>query len=298
MSVQRIVPSIWCNRTAAEAAEFYCAALPGAAEIGRSHYPTEGLLDFQEEFAGDVLTVELDLDGLPITLINAGAEFAPTPALSFLLNFDPSRDPSAGQNLDRAWSALSDGGTTIMALDAYEHSPHYGWVEDRFGVSWQLMLTNPEGEPRPFATPCFLFGGAAQGRASEAMREWIGLIDDSGPGMTVARTSPDGPARAGDILFADFRLAGQWFAAMDATVDMDTSFTPGLSLQAMCGTQEDIDRLWAVLSTVPEAEQCGWCIDRFGVSWQVVPHDIGELVARPGSYERMLQMKRIVVAEL
>ena len=71
-------------------------------------------------------------------------------------------------------------------------------------------------------------------------------------------------------MFSDFQLADQWFVAMDAGGEQDFSFTEGVSLSVTCADQVEIDRVWSALSAVPESEQCGWCKDRFGVSWMVV----------------------------
>ncbi|MFV0316697.1 MAG: VOC family protein [Microthrixaceae bacterium] len=299
MSIARIVPSTWHHRTAAEAAELYCSAIPRTTEVSRSHYPTEGLPDFQEPFAGDVLTIELDLDGLGLTLINAGDDFTPNTSISFMVNFDPSREPDARELLDQTWAALVDGGNELIPLGQTKFSDRYGWVTDRFGVGWQLILTDPDGDQRPLVIPTFLFAGPARGRAADAMASWIELFEDSSPGVLASQPLDTSTAKAGEVMFADFRLAGQWFAAMDAPEGSGDAFSPGVSIQAMCETQDDIDRLWATLSTVPDAEQCGWCVDEFGVSWQIVPEGMDRmLLERPESYAAMMQMKRIVIDDL
>jgi predicted 3-demethylubiquinone-9 3-methyltransferase (glyoxalase superfamily) len=107
---------------------------------------------------------------------------------------------------------------------------------------------------------------------------------------------PTGPARAGGVMFSDFTLGNEWIAAMDSGVEQDFSFTEGVSLSVACADQEEIDRLWNALSSVPEAEQCGWCKDRFGVSWQIVPANMDELMQRPGAYQKMMDMKKIEIA--
>ena len=76
------------------------------------------------------------------------------------------------------------------------------------------------------------------------------------------------------------------------------SFTCGVSLEVQCADQAEIDRLWGRLSAVPEAEQCGWLADKFGVSWQIIPANMGELMLHEGAFERMLEMKKLVIAEL
>lgn len=296
--MQKIIPSLWFDRVAGEAADFYTSLFPNSRVVQTSFYPSVGLPEFQRSFAGELLTAEIEIDGFAITLINSDATFRPNQALSFLVNFDPSRDPEAREHLDDLWAGLLDGAVVHMPLDEYPFSERYGWIEDRYGVSWQLMLTNAAGEPRPFLIPDFLFGGAAQDRAEEAIEFYTSVFADAAPGALVRYPQQSGPAASGAVMFADFRLEGQWFAAMDAAYPQEASFTPGFSLQVMCADQAEIDRLWAALSTVPEAEQCGWCVDRFGVSWQIVPAGVAELTQTPESYRAMLGMKKIVIADL
>lgn len=312
-TLQRIVPNIWCVGTAAEAGAFYAAALPHTSFEIESRYPMSGLLDFQEPFAGEPLTVAVDVWGTRLVLINAGGEFRPNPSLSLMLNFDPLFFADAGDDaaqaaaaraaLERSWAALSAGGRVLMPLAEYPFSPCYGWVEDRYGVSWQLILTNPEGDPRPFVMPSLMFGGAAQNRASEAVAFYTEVLADAAPGTRVPYGQETGPATPESIMFGEFRVGGpgpdaQWFTAMDSGVPQDFTFTPGMSLEVRCPDQAEIDRLWDALSAVPEAEACGWLTDRFGVSWQIVPENIGELMEHPGAFERMLTMKKLIIAEL
>ncbi len=302
MKSQKIVPNIWCNRNAEEAGEFYASAFPGAVSRVESRYPSEGLLDFQQDFAGEPLTVALEIEGTRLTLINAGSEFSPNPSISLMLNFDPlmfgGDEDAARARLDSVWRALSGGGSELMPLGEYPFSKRYGWVEDRYGVSWQLMLTDPAGEPRPFVIPALMFGGAAQNRAVEATDLYVRVFEDSEIGTRVPYEQQTGPARPDSVMFSDFRIGEQWFAAMDSGVEQDFSFTCGMSLEVLCEDQAEIDRLWESLSAVPEAEQCGWLADPFGVSWQIVPANMGELMERPGAFGRMLQMKKIVIDEL
>ncbi|WP_298041259.1 VOC family protein [uncultured Microbacterium sp.] len=297
---QKIVPNIWCTRNADEAGEFYADALPRTTAETSARYPME-LPDWQAEFAGRTLTVDVSIDGFQITLINAGDEFSPNPSMSFMLNFDPLMfDGSADDAraaLDETWARLAEGGRIIMALDAYPFSPHYGWVEDRFGVSWQLLLTNPEGEPRPFVIPQLMFCGPVQNRSREAASFYSGVLPGSGVGFIAEHRVQTGPAEPGTVMFGEFRLAGQWFSMMDSAIALDYTFTPGISLEVRCADQAEIDEYWDALSAVPEAEQCGWLTDRYGLSWQIVPETMGALMERPGAYEKMMEMKKLVIAD-
>ncbi len=296
--MQKITPNLWFAGDAAEGAELYASTFPNARVVSTSYYPDEGLPDFQREFAGKPLTVSVEIDGFRIQLINAGASYRPNPSLSFMVNFDPSSDPDARERIDDVWAKLADGGRVLMPLGEYPFSVRYGWVEDRFGVNWQLILTDPTGEPRPFVMPAFLFSGDAQDRAREAVDYYTSVLPDSRLGSLVEYPQQSGPAAAGAVMFADFTLAGQWFVAMDSAAEMSEGFTPGYSLSVECTDQDEIDRLWDALSSVPEAEQCGWCVDRFGVSWQVVPERMDELMEAPGAFQAMLEMKKLVIADL
>lgn len=296
--MQTIVPHIWINRVADDAADFYLAALPDTAVVGRQTYPTEGLLDFQEEFAGQTLVVELEIAGYRMALINAGDEFAPTPAISFFLNFDPSERDDAHGELTRTWERLTEGGNVLMELGEYPFSPHYGWVRDRYGVSWQLMLTNPDGEPRPFVIPDLMFCGPAQNQAQEAVDLYLSVFPDAALGNRVHYDEAQGPVTTDSVIFSDFQIRGEWLSAMDSAVEQPFTFSPGVSLLFNARGQEEIDHLWNALSAVPAAEQCGWLQDRYGVSWQIVPDNLGELLERPGAYGRFMGMKRIVIDDL
>ena len=319
---QRLIPNIWIDHDAEGAGRFYQSALPFARAAVESWYPAgadEGLADFQQDFAGQPLTVALEVHGTLLRLINGGPAFRPTPSLSFMLNFDPllfsSPDeggpavPDAADDelraraaLEATWQALADGGVVRMELGAYPFSALYGWVEDRYGVNWQLMLTDPAGDPRPFVVPALMFGGRAQDKAAEAADFYVDLLADTPGGAAIGHRfpygQPTGPASADALAYGEFRVGEQWLVASDFGADHAFSFSEGVSLEVRCSGQAEIDRLWAALSRDPEAEACGWCRDRYGVSWQVVPEDIERLMARPGAYRNHLSMKRIVIADL
>ncbi len=308
MSEQRIIPNIWCNGNAEEAGAFYTAAFENSSAEVDSWYPTEGLLEFQRPFAGKPLTLALTISGYRFRLINAGDDFAPNPSISFMLNFDPllfdGDEELARASLDRLWERLLDGGTPLMPLAEYPFSAHYGWIQDRYGVNWQLILTDPAGDPRPFIIPVLMFDGPAQDRAAEAADFYTSMfasvMEDEG-GTAVGNRHPygaqTGHAGAEALAFGEFRLGRQWFVGNDNGSGIDHGFTCGVSLEVQCRGQAEIDLLWEGLSAVPEAEQCGWLADRFGVSWQIVPDNIDALMQRPGAFERMLDMKKLTIAD-
>lgn len=307
MSVQKIVPNIWCQGTAEHAAEFYASALPATTFEVESRYPSEGLLDFQQPLAGQPLTVTVSVDGYQLTLINAGPEFRPNRSLSLMLHFDPTdydaQDPqlasrAAHAQLDATWDALAEGGEVLMPLGEYPFSERYGWLADRYGVNWQVMLVAPDSDPRPFVIPSLLFGSDAQNRAGEAIDFYVDVFEGTELGQLAPYGEQTGPATPDALMYGEFRIGAQWFAAMDSGVEQDESFSCGMSLEVKCRDQAEIDRLWDALSAVPEAEQCGWLADRFGVSWQIVPQQMGELMERPNAFSNLLGMKKLIIDEL
>jgi predicted 3-demethylubiquinone-9 3-methyltransferase (glyoxalase superfamily) len=196
------------------------------------------------------------------------------------------------------------GGAALMPLDKYPFSERYGWLQDKYGLSWQLILSNPEGEERPFIVPSLMFVGKVCGKAEESTNFYMSVFKNSRRG-TVARY-PKGmePDKEGTITFADFMIENQWFAAMDSARAHNFAFNEATSFMVYCDTQKEIDYYWDRLSAVPEAAQCGWLKDKYGLSWQIVPTTMDEMMAN-GTREQIdrltqafLPMKKLVIAEL
>src|SRR5947209_17887481 len=154
--MHRITPHLWFDQEAKEAAGFYTSLFP-SSKI--THVTT-----LHNTPSGDCDIVSFVLAGQPFMAISAGPLFQFNPSISFMMNFDPSKDKDARTKLDGVWKKLSEGGTVLMPLDHYPFSEHYGWIQDKYGLSWQLILTNPAGEERPFLIPSLMFTGQSTGR--------------------------------------------------------------------------------------------------------------------------------------
>lgn len=298
--MQKITPNLWFDHNAREAVEFYVSVFPNSKITGGSMYPNsaeEGLADFQLDLAGKDLTVEFQLSDLAFTAINAGPEFKATPANSFMVNFDPKYDKQAKEHLDQVWEKLVDGGKVLMPLDTYDFSEHYGWIEDKYGYSWQLILTDSSGDDRPFIIPSLMFGDGVQNRANEAIDYYVSIFKNANRGSSFPYGQPTGPATAEALMFADFQLDGQWFVAMDSGEEQSFTFNEAVSYSLVCKDQAEIDYFWEKLSASPENEQCGWCKDKFGISWQIVPENMDELMQKPNAYKTMMNQHKIVIAE-
>jgi predicted 3-demethylubiquinone-9 3-methyltransferase (glyoxalase superfamily) len=208
-----------------------------------------------------------------------------------------------GVRLTRA--ANSKPARYYTGLDnTYPFSEHYGWIQDRYGLSWQLMLTNPAGEERPFIIPSLMFTGNIAGHAEEAIDFYGTVFKGSRRGMTARYPKGMEPDQEGTLMFADFSLLGTWFAAMDSARDHHFTFNEAISLLVPCDTQAEIDSYWEKLSADAQAEQCGWLKDKFGLSWQIWPTAIGEMM-KHGTREQIdritqafLPMKKFDLATL
>ena len=294
--MQKITPHLWFDKEAREAAEFYTSLFTNSN--------ITNITTLHDTPSGDSDIVSFELAGQSFMAISAGPLFKFNPSVSFFVNFDPSRDQDARNNLDRMWERLSEGGTALMPLDKYPFSEHYGWVQDKYGLSWQLILTDPEGEERPFIVPSLMFVGEVAGRAEEAMNHYLSVFKNSKPGAIARYGAGQEPDKEGTVMFADFILEGQWFAAMDSAHEHHFAFNEAISFLVACDTQEEIDYFWERLSAVPEAEQCGWLKDKFGVSWQISPTALRAMLTN-GTREQIdrvtqtfLPMKKFDVAEL
>lgn len=291
---QKIVPHFWFEKGAKEAAEFYCSLFPDSR--------VTSVTTLHDTPSGDVDTVTFELWGQKFMAIGAGPLFKFNPSISFMVNFDPSRDENASQMLDATWQKLAEGGKALMPLDKYPFSERYGWVEDKYGLSWQLSLT--QGEPPLPIMPSLLFVGDVCGRAEEALNLYLSVFNNVKLGSIIRYPEGMEPDEAGSVQFADFMLENQWFAAMDSAHEHHFTFNEAISFMVYCDTQAEIDAYWEQLTAVPEAEQCGWLKDKFGVSWQIVPTAMDEMMSQ-GTPEQMarvteafLKMKKFDVATL
>ncbi|WP_053368253.1 VOC family protein [Bacillus sp. FJAT-27245] len=269
---QKIVPHLWYDKEAKEAAEFYASIFPDSR--------ITNVRTLHDTPSGDADLVSFELWGQKFMAISAGPYFKINPSVSFFVNFDPSRDKDAKEKLTEVWNKLSEGGTGLMPLGKYPFSEWYGWIQDKFDLSWQLILTNPEGEERPAIIPSFLFVGDKCGMAEEAINFYLTVFKNAKQGLIARYPAGMEPDKEGTIMFSEFMLEGQWFTAMDSAHEHKFGFNEAISFIVYCDTQEEIDYYWERLSAVPEAEQCGWLKDKYGISWQIIPSNMNERMSK------------------
>jgi len=296
--MKKITPHLWFDTEAKDAVSFYTSLFPDSSitNITTIHeVPTP---------TGDCDIVSFELADQTFMAINAGPEFKMNPSISLIVNFDPTTDKNAIKSLDIFWKKLAEGGKVLMPLDKYFFSERYGWIQDKYGLSWQLILSKPEGEKRPTIIPSLMFVGNVAGQAEEAINLYLSVFKNSQQGMIARYGKDQEPDKEGTLMFSDFMLNGQWFAAMDSAHKHDFTFNEAISFLIPCETQKEIDYYWEKLSADPKAEQCGWLKDKFGVSWQVWPIVMGEMLktGTPDQVARVtqafLKMKKFNISVL
>ncbi|MGH9905290.1 MAG: VOC family protein [Pyrinomonadaceae bacterium] len=289
-SLQKLTPHLWFDKEAKEAAKFYTSVFPNSK--------ITNVMVLRDTPSGDCDVVSFEIAGQSFMAINAGPMFKFNPAVSFMISLGTKAE------VDALWDKLSDGGQALMPLDSYPFSERYGWIQDKFGVSWQLILPGAEGDWRPALVPSLMFVGKNCGKAEEAINFYTSVFKDSKVGQMHRYGPNQDPDKEGTIMFADFMLENHWFAAMDSAREHNFNFSEAISFIVNCDTQKEIDYYWEKLSAIPEAEQCGWLKDKYGLSWQISPTAMDEMM-RHGSPEQIarvtqafLKMKKFDVAEL
>ncbi len=287
--MQRIVPHLWFNTEAKEAAALYTSLLPDSK--------ITSLVTLRDTPSGDCDVVSFTLAGYEFMAISAGPLFTINPSISFTIKC------VTAEEVDELWAKLSPGGKALMELGSYPFSKRYGWIEDKYGVSWQIILTE-EGFAKGRIAPALLFVGDVCGKAEEAARLYASLFPDSSVDILARYAADEAPDAEGTVKYARLTLFGQEFSVMDSAYAHKFAFNEAVSLIVRCDTQEEIDRYWDALSAVPDSEQCGWLKDRYGISWQIVPREMDELMSAgtPEQLARMMQtfmpMKKLDAAAI
>jgi predicted 3-demethylubiquinone-9 3-methyltransferase (glyoxalase superfamily) len=289
--MQKIIPHLWFDKNAEEAAAFYVETFGGT--LGqRTHY-TEVGQDIHGMTPGTVMNIQFELNGFSFIGLNGGPVFSFTPAISFMVRCKDAEE------VNELWKKLSAEGKVLMPVDTYPFSDRYGWVQDKYGVSWQLIVA-----AGPRFAPSLMYTGAVVGKAQEALTFYTSVFKHSAIGM-LAQYGPDQEPNTKDMLmYGDFTIDGQTLVVMDSALQHDFTFNEAISLLVECEDQAEIDSLWEQLSADPKAEQCGWIKDKYGVSWQIAPKGMQAMLNNPDqekakrAFAAMMQMKKIDIATL
>lgn len=248
---EKITPCLWFNGGAEDAAMLYCSMFDNAKVVARSPY-----------------VVELDINGQRLTLLEGGPKYKPNASISLYCHVETEKE------VNRIWNSLVKEGTVLVKLDKYPWSALYGFVTDKYGVAWQVGM-GKFSDVGQQVTPCLMFTGKQCGRAEEALNFYAAVFKEA---KTDGILYNDTIKKQVD--HAQFSLLGQKFMVMDSG-DSVYPFTEGVSLTIHCDNQEEIDYYWTRLTESGAESMCGWLRDRFGVSWQVVPTILDDIMKDP-----------------
>jgi predicted 3-demethylubiquinone-9 3-methyltransferase (glyoxalase superfamily) len=285
--IQKIIPFLWFDTQAMDAANFYASVFRNARVKTYTKYSAEAAAGAGMP-QGTIMTVAFELEGQEFSAINGGPVTKISPAISFMVNCRTE------EKINDLWSKLSEGGKVLMELKKYPFSERYGWVEDKYGVSWQLILS----EETPIIVPSLFFSGKQRGKAEEAINYYMSLFRNSSVDQVMHYEAGE-PGPQGMVKYASFTINGQKFCAMDSGNETSFPFSFAVSFVINCQTQEQIDYYWDHLTDGGDvnAQQCGWLQDKYGISWQVVPAELGLWMSDPDKSGKvmgeLLKMKKL-----
>ena len=274
--ISPVFPCLWFDGKAKEAAELYCSVFKNSVITAKTP-----------------LVVTFELDGKKIMALNGGPMFTINPSISLYVNCD------SADEVDRIWNVLIQGGSAYLPLDTYPWSERYGWLRDKFGMTWQIFSTGSHNGEFNIATS-LLFTNRRFGMAEAALNHYRNIFTDSATDVLVHY--PEGDPNAGKVMFSGFRLNEGCMVAMDGPGDHDYTFNEAVSLVVECDTQQEIDYYWEKLTEGGEESMCGWLKDKFGVSWQVVPKILAHLMTDPEKAPKAIaafsQMRKFEIDKL
>ena len=262
---EKMTPCLWFDGQAKEAAKLYCSVFENAKITAQSPIVTG-----------------ISVDGQNFTLLDGGPMYKPTPAISFYYICEKEEE------LNNIWKAFSKEGTVLMPLDKYPWGEKYGWINDKYGISWQLALGNISDVGQKI-TPCLLFTGKQYGLADEAIAHYSSIFKNVKVDGILRYGANDLPDQEGKVKHAQFALNDQKLMIMESAASHNFSFTEGISLIIHCETQKEIDHYWEKLTESGAESMCGWLKDKFGVSWQIIPTVLNKIMSDPAKAGKAAQ---------
>lgn len=278
---QKITPFLWFDQQAEEAMNLYVSVFPNSTIKILKKWPEHAPFPEESCKPGTVQTGIFTINGLTVYAFDAGPMFKFNYSISFFVTC------SSSEEIERLWNLLIERGEAMMPLDSYEWSEKYGWLKDRYGVTWQFMKGDIDKVGQSIA-PLLLFSGKQRGRAEEAMKLYTSIFKNSAiEGVTKYQAGE--PAPEGYVKHAQCKLEGETFMFMDSGIESEVPFNEAISFFVQCRNQNEVDYFWEKLLEDGQESACGWLKDKFGVSWQIVPQFAIEKIIN-GEPDRLMNM--------
>jgi predicted 3-demethylubiquinone-9 3-methyltransferase (glyoxalase superfamily) len=268
-----IYPCLWFDNNAREAAGYY-----------------KDVFEDVNILSENQLVLMFEIYGVKFMGLKGGEMFRPNPAVSYFVYCGGD-----DAKIERLYASLSKGGRVMMPLEKYDWSAKYAWVEDRFGISWQLdidAINNPQK-----IVPALLFANDKRAMVGEALSYYTSIFDDSR--HIISFPIPSGSSMPdGALMFTQFRLKDLIFNALSGGEPVhEFDFCEGNSFVIECETQKEIDHYWSRFAEEGMESMCGWVRDKYGVWWQVIPSMLESLIVNSGKGQQvgqaLRQMKKI-----
>lgn len=250
-----IHPCLWFDDQAKDAAEWYCSLFKNSSIT-----------------TDTPMVLKFELEGTEFMALNGGPQFKINPSISVFVLCE------SVEETNRLWDKLMEEGHALIPIDKYDWSERYGWLQDRFGLTWQISL-NGDAPIQQKIRSCMLFTRERFGMAEKALNFYTSVFEHSSTDLLMHY--PEGTEHAGKVLYSEFKLNRQNLIAMDGPGVHDYTFNEGVSFVVECESQKEIDYYWDKLTEGGQESMCGWLKDQFGVSWQIVPAILGGLMSDP-----------------
>lgn len=307
MKTQRIVPQLWLGKDvdAEELVNFYAHVFPDTKLLSKFGLPESNVINNEGritvEFEDKCTTqVTFSIRGYVMAGLASSVNIEKNPSISFLVHFKPDEETL----LDDAYNKLMVDGEALMALDKYPFAPKYAWVKDKYGFTWQLFLMEDDVPGRDLVIPTLTFTGEVLGEAVEAMNFYSEVFRDSNTPEVYHYPEGMPPNETTHVMHGEVILENFIFSVQDSAIVHDFEFNESISFIVLCDNQEENDYYFNALTAQPEAEQCGWVKDKFGVSWNVEPRVL-QTMLHDGTREQVeavvkafMPMKQLIEAPL
>lgn len=273
-----IFPCIWFNQNGSEAAQFYTSVFKN------SKIKTD-----------TSMVVNIEIEGQKLMFLSVGPQFRPNQTFSLMVICN------SYDEIDNYYNRLSENGKVMMEIDAYPWSERYAWVEDQYGISWQLYFSSEKIEQK--FSPVMMFTGENAGKCREAIHFYTKIFPNANVDHITEYQDGQGEPK-GNIAHAQFTINSYQMKAMDSSHDHKARFSEGTSMVVMTNNQEETDLYWNILTENGEESMCGWLKDQYGFSWQITPKRLIELTNTDNpeknkkAFDAMLKMKKINIKDI
>ncbi|MFV8313217.1 VOC family protein [Aerococcus viridans] len=286
--MRQIAIQLCFNNQAEEAVKYYTEVFSQSEITREIHYPMA---------KGEAVAYDFTIENQAFAAFNGDSDFKMNPSFSLMISLDTAEE------VDTLYAKLAKGGKDLMPLDAYPFSDRYAWVEDQFGLSWQIMLA-PDVPKNYKIRVSLLFAGQYCGQAEQALKDYAAIFQMAAPGHINYYQEGEAQDARAKVNYAELNVGDQQLVFMDHGFGSDEEFSEAISFQIIAGAQSEVDYYWEKLSADEKAERMGWLKDSHGISWQVVPQAYLQIMETANEEQKkrvldaLFKMKKMDVARL